>query len=62
MNQQRTEPERIHDMAEFFRSEVAPVHKAEGAAKVAEELSKRGMKEAAAVAFSVAANLLGGAS
>lgn len=56
----RTEADRIHDMAEFFRSEVGPVQRAEGAAKVAEELSRRGMKEAAAVAFSVAANMLQG--
>ena len=50
--------ERIHDLAEFFRTEVAPVHRATGAARVAEELAKRGMKEAAAVALAVGAELM----
>lgn len=57
-----TPAEQAHDLGEFFRREVAPVHKAAGAAKVAEELSRRGMKEAAAVAMQVAAELMGGGS
>jgi len=57
---ERTESDRIHDLGDFFRQEIAPVHKAAGAAKVAEELSRRGMKEAAAVAMQVGADLLGG--
>ena len=55
-----TPAEQAHDLGEFFRQEVAPVHKAAGAAKVAEELARRGMKEAAAVAMKVGADLLGG--
>jgi len=54
--------EQIHDLGEFFRQQVAPVQKATGATRVAEELVKRGMHEAAAVALQVAAKLMGGAS
>ena len=50
----------IHDLAEFFREKAAPIHESIGAAKVAQELTNRGMKEAAAVAIQVGAQLIAG--
>ena len=58
MEPQSKAAEQIHDLGEFFRQEVAPVHRAVGAARVAEELVRRGMKEAAAVALQVGAELM----
>ncbi len=60
MQPQSKAAEQIHDLGEFFRHEVAPVHRAVGAARVAEELARRGMKEAAAVALQVGAALMAG--
>lgn len=59
MEPQSKAAEQIHDLAEFFRQEVAPTQRAIGAATVAEELVKRGMNYAAAVALQVAAELMG---
>ena len=50
-HQAKHQAERIHDLGEFFRNQVAPVHRATGAARIAQELARRGMKEAAAVAL-----------
>lgn len=60
MEPQSKAAEQTHDMAAFFRQEVAPVHRAVGAARVAEELARRGMKEAAAVALQIGAELMAG--
>lgn len=48
------EQAKTNDLAEFFRREGAPRYEAAGALTVAEELLKRGMKDAAAVAIEVA--------
>ena len=54
MEPQSKAAEQIHDLGEFFRREVAPTHRAAGAVRVAEELTRRGMREAAVVALQVA--------
>ena len=58
MEPQSKAAEQIHDLGEFFRQEVAPTHRAAGAVRVAEELTRRGMREAAVVAIEIACALM----
>lgn len=55
--QTESSADHTHDLAEFFRRECAPVQKSDGAMQVAEELTKLGMLQAAAVAIKVSHRL-----